>query len=581
MPNLAKFLSNEVMTSQNCKALRQELANQVMHGQNEFQNVVSNINKTGSANEQHDAHEFISVLLEKFDASQVHFQNIITRIGNQIDQPGEITEGILSLDLPESEGIEMQDIIDNYVKDEVPKEESLIIKEEKKLIEPFSQSLVVLIKRFGTNNTKRQNIIQNVLKSITLSAANGESVTYEPKAIICHVNSMTTDSGHYICYRKEGNAWWQFNDNIVINATVIPGSKDYNNIHKNCYVIAYNQKSTVDNTIEGIYNIADVNIVHEIEDAANNEEAIDSVFEKKMKQIIPKVMENFLLSQNYDNEVDALFKKYDGAWKEKIIIDRKFKEIQKKLEISKQELKKAEKATDEKELEERKLAKVNKYAQIVGSTLTSVPDPPAITPIVGAGVKISGGVLSVINVVWAYKNLLSAHREKNENEKEYNKILEQKNQLDQQLSLLEQDAQQKETTACINREQEIKKIAEELHPETDWQERQWVDWANFINSKIDSKLDGQEKNDLIGQTRSNLDLIKKITKRYWEQKVKNSKQQYLISKNMFAISRHNYQSAFQRNKQAGELQKQQQDYFDQNQNSIETLKNEINDITNQ
>src|SRR3990167_798955 len=126
MPNLAKFLSNEVMTSQNCKALRQELANQVMHGQNEFKNVVSNINKTGSANEQHDAHEFISVLLEKFDASQVHFKNIITRIGNQIDQPGEITEGILSLDLPESEGIEMQDIIDNYVKDEVPKEESLI-----------------------------------------------------------------------------------------------------------------------------------------------------------------------------------------------------------------------------------------------------------------------------------------------------------------------------------------------------------------------------------------------------------------------------------------------------------------------
>ncbi|OHE77363.1 MAG: hypothetical protein A3F67_05355 [Verrucomicrobia bacterium RIFCSPHIGHO2_12_FULL_41_10] len=236
MLNLNKFLNNE-LNADDCRSLRNEIANDVLRDSDDFRNVIY----YGKAQSQQDAAAFLRLLLEKINAPQAYFQNIIIRVGDQTDVPREITERILSLGLPEHDGINMQEIVDNFLQDQVPRENTNIIKEDATLKEPVPQSLVVSVKRFGfdyraNTGTKRQDIIEGVLNTIILPCEDGEEVTYEPQAIICHVDSNAVNSGHYICYRKEENVWWKFNDLVVTKAT---DGDLYETIPQNCYVISY------------------------------------------------------------------------------------------------------------------------------------------------------------------------------------------------------------------------------------------------------------------------------------------------------------------------------------------------------
>ncbi|HLB34703.1 MAG TPA: hypothetical protein VJK54_10795 [Chthoniobacterales bacterium] len=260
MPNLAKFLNNEVKTDKDCRALRLEMANQVMAGTQEFDsqptsvepnpnNVVKKINECGTAVFQQDVSAFLLRLLEKVEVPQATFTETLTN-QEQAEAPRIVQqkETLFPLTLPSlKEGMNsltIQDILDCNLTLEFQMKwndgdlNKTKVNQTRQLINPAPTSLVVSIGRFDFNDgrvIKRNDTIQGVLNSITFPLINGQLVIYQPNAIICHLGD-SVNNGHYICYRKEGNIWWKFDDAIVSKATY---EEDNETIHKNCYIVSY------------------------------------------------------------------------------------------------------------------------------------------------------------------------------------------------------------------------------------------------------------------------------------------------------------------------------------------------------
>src|SRR3990167_1041673 len=265
MPNLSRFLNNKVKPDEDCRALRLEMANEVMASTQEFDpqpnteetnpnNVVKKIRKEGAAVLQQDAAAFLLCLLNKVEAPKITFTETLTN-QEQTGTPrtAQREETLFPLTLPLSEevvgGLTMQDVFDRSLTAEISMKwndgdlDKTRVSQTRLFSNPAPEKLIVSIGRFRFDHiqqatTKRRNNIEGVLNTIKLPLINGEVAFYQPNAIICHLGD-SANSGHYICYRKEENTWWKFDDSVVTEVVIDNGTEDNENIAKNCYVISY------------------------------------------------------------------------------------------------------------------------------------------------------------------------------------------------------------------------------------------------------------------------------------------------------------------------------------------------------
>ena len=129
---------------------------------------------------------------------------------------------------------------------------------EEKIIAPPPLSLVITIKRLHATYgfDENDNFVQRQRKIMTpvdhiwdpvVLAADQEgrefNVTYAPTSIICHLGNEQGRGGHYISYRRNGNDWFEFNDDKVEQVNLDDfkyGNYSYKDIiRQNACVISY------------------------------------------------------------------------------------------------------------------------------------------------------------------------------------------------------------------------------------------------------------------------------------------------------------------------------------------------------
>ncbi|HLB33330.1 MAG TPA: hypothetical protein VJK54_03740 [Chthoniobacterales bacterium] len=270
-------------------------------------------------------------------------------------------------------------------------------------------------------------------------------------------------------------------------------------------------------------------------------------------------------------KADEAWEERDRGWKEHSHIYHELQESRKQLTLSEQKLEQATKTTTSEELDKTRLGKISKYAGMAGGIIGYVPEP--YTQAAGIGASTLGEIARAINTAWAHGNLALTKKEHQRIKEQHARVQERETQLRQQILPLEQRAQQIETLSSAQVEQTTKTLAQQLHPQTDWQESQYQSWGTLVGPTWDE----QEKCHLIDQARLNPSWVEETTKKSWEQKIETSKEQYaaLQKKANLASLKRQYDSACQQYERAQIQEEQQQRLLGQSQNSIEDLKHEI------
>ena len=305
---------------------------------------------------------------------------------------------------------------------------------------------------------------------------------------------------------------------------------------------------------------------------SSSHEPINETLKKQTEQAIQKsISHSSTQLQDHYKKADEAWAEYDRGWKERSHLYHELQESRRQLTLSEQKLEQANLATTSEELEKTRLGKIAKYAGIACDALAYLPEPHA--QVASAGISQLAGFADTINSTWAKVNLLLVKREHQQIEAQHKQAQERKDQAHQQLFPLEQRAEQIETLASIQAEQATKKLAEQLHPQTDWRDSHWQAWGTIVGSGWSEK----EKMHLTDQARSDLNWIEEVTKKSWEQKIETGKEQYLALQkkaNLTSLKRH-YDSAVQQHERAKTQEEQQRRYLDQSQHAVEDLKHEI------
>ena len=154
---------------------------------------------------------------------------------------------MLRLSLPpakksDEQPISMQEIVGHSCFSEMPSPSPGVkATKEMRLGDPIPPALVVSVGRyeFDGSASKRKDVVAGALEPVILPREDGSDMSYEPTAIICH-RGDSTKSGHYVCYRKEGDDWYLYND--ALRTKVDPTDKRFSDdVRQNCYVISYNK----------------------------------------------------------------------------------------------------------------------------------------------------------------------------------------------------------------------------------------------------------------------------------------------------------------------------------------------------
>lgn len=253
VPMLKQFFNNN--PSLDCLKLRQELARKVMIGHQEFDrdanDSVSNIFQSGSSLVQKDAAAFLDLLLNNRKMDQIHFSEklIHPQTGEERMVAGGLKPLILPLTLPtiqEGEAsLTLQEILDRSLTSTavdycwVDKDLSSRVDVLKKaqLCNSAPSCIVVSLGRFkfeGDVASKREDMIQGLFDQVAITHESAGNIFYQVNAIICHIGPRVNE-GHYICYRKEGEKWFCFDDNKV--SEVVMKGEIYQQICKNSYLL--------------------------------------------------------------------------------------------------------------------------------------------------------------------------------------------------------------------------------------------------------------------------------------------------------------------------------------------------------
>ena len=305
---------------------------------------------------------------------------------------------------------------------------------------------------------------------------------------------------------------------------------------------------------------------------SSSSQHIDPALKEQTQRGISKVINN-ASTQLHDHykKADEAWGECDHGWQEYSRIYHDFQEGHKQLTLSNQKLEQATKATTNEELQKTRLAKISKYAGIAGGMIGSTPEPNSQA--VSIGVSALGAFAGAINLAWAHGNLALIKREHQRVSEQYALIQERKGQIQKKLPQLKQHAEVIETLAVAEVEQASRKLAEQLHPQTDWKESQCQAWGTLIGSTWSEK----DKLHLINLVRLDPSWVEEATRKSWEQKVEAGKAQYITLQkkaNLASLKRH-YESALQQHQRVQTQEEQQRKFLDQGQNLIQDLKSEI------
>lgn len=135
---------------------------------------------------------------------------------------------MLNLPIPHIKNITLQDCINLYCQDEVLEGENMWYNEKTKEKEvvtkktkfwSFPKILIIDLKRFNNNNSKRQELIKIPVEEILnltsyIYGYNSESYKYRLYAVCNHEGGVL--GGHYTAtVKKEDGKWYNYNDTIV------------------------------------------------------------------------------------------------------------------------------------------------------------------------------------------------------------------------------------------------------------------------------------------------------------------------------------------------------------------------------
>ena len=180
---------------------------------------------------QQDCHEFLVLLLDAIEREAPRIKDYVQgRIQDNstclICRKNSISEQVfnaLSLYLPNVNEISAHELIDSHFKEEVipdvdceqcsadmpkPVKSFHLIKHTPVTL---PRVLILHINRatdYITRKTNRANV--TFTESLTVG-----TTYYSLCAIIAHTGK-SSDSGHYVCYRRQGGRWWQFSDSKVV-----------------------------------------------------------------------------------------------------------------------------------------------------------------------------------------------------------------------------------------------------------------------------------------------------------------------------------------------------------------------------
>ena len=305
---------------------------------------------------------------------------------------------------------------------------------------------------------------------------------------------------------------------------------------------------------------------------SSSSQSIDPALKNQAQQAIKRVISNSSTQlQDHYKKADEAWTERDRGWKEQSQLHHELQVSRQQLTLSEQKLQQATKATTNEELDKTRLGKISKYAWMTGGILGNTPEPHA--QVTGIGASALGGITGAINTAWAHGNLALIRREHQQISKQHELAQERKDQAQQQLLPLEQRAQQMEALAFTQAEQAARTLAEQLHPQADWQESQYQVWGTLVGPTWSEN----EKHHLINQARLNPSWVEEITRKSWEQKIETGKEQYTALQkkaNLSSLERQ-YQNACQQHQRAQTQEGQQRNLLNQGQNSIEDLKGEI------
>lgn len=154
---------------------------------------------------------FVGCSLEQQDAAEV-LQKLLEEVGfPEIDEFGG--------------GTVLQKVV-NFDSDEIPEELNVL------------PCLPIKLDRIYDNTTAQHKVGDKIREEheIKESLQVGDS-TFRLKSVVVH-SGRTFHSGHYRCYRKEGDSWVEFDDDQV-SVRSTSDSKTLNDIKKNCYLLMY------------------------------------------------------------------------------------------------------------------------------------------------------------------------------------------------------------------------------------------------------------------------------------------------------------------------------------------------------